>query len=172
MTLGLCTRRRTINWSQSHLQTMCLVNHIFKLCFVFFQLFSSARAAFKPSRTRTGYDVPGPGLGPGKVYWGVSKLKSFGIKPAVIDIILEWDQLYGMKHFKFERTIVAENGLTKRQILSCSTTSSDYQWARVVGRDFLKREAEKKVFLAANRLGGVGAGVADVDGRDDEDTKG
>jgi hypothetical protein len=86
------------------------------------------------------------------------------IKPEVVDVILEWEQMKGKKHIKFERKICAENGAMKRQVLSCSTSPSDYQWARVVSRDFLKRQSEKESFLAENGLaeGSEVGPVADV----------
>ena len=79
-------------------------------------------------------------------------LKALGVKADVISIILgSWTQPPPQgTHIKFERLLTAHNGCRLRQVLTCSASSSDRNWARVVSRDFLKREREKEAFLSDN----------------------
>ena len=79
-----------------------------------------------------------------------NKLKSLGIKAKVIAIIVTWEQPWSDGHIKFERILSALNGKQLRQVLVCSSSSSDPNWARVVSRDFLKRELQKDEFLKRN----------------------
>ena len=87
-----------------------------------------------------------------RMFYTQQKLRNLGIKPDIVHIIFNWEQeVYKSKHVKFRRTVSAENGNILNQILCCSCSSSDYQWARVVSRDFLKREKEKDLFLELNK---------------------
>ena len=85
---------------------------------------------------------------------GRHQLKNLGIKPEVIAIIVEtWTQQRPTgvgTHIKFERVLSAKNGRQLRQVLVCSSSSSDRNWGRVVSRDFLKRERQKDEFLQVN----------------------
>ena len=80
----------------------------------------------------------------------VIRLKVLGIKPNMIEIISTWDYLNAGRHHKFQRFLLATNGRSLRQVISCSSSSSDINWARVVSRDFKKRENEKDLFLSGN----------------------
>ena len=78
------------------------------------------------------------------------QLKALGVKQNVIEIIETWSQPAPKgTHIKFERLLIGNNGAKLRQVLVCSSSSSDVNWGRVVSRDFLKREREKDAFMAA-----------------------